>query len=106
MEIKQIILVGGGARSAIWKQIFADVTGLPILTPVQEIEAPLGDAFMAAIGAGFITDYKEMQNWITMNPPIKPNPEAHETYQKYYTLYKELYPNLKELMSKRADMLK
>ena len=106
LEIKNIILVGGGARSAIWKQIFADVTGLPILTPVQEVEAPLGDAFMAAVGAGFITDYTEMQSWITMNPAIKPNPSAHQEYKKYYALYKELYPALKEIMSKRADMLK
>lgn len=106
LEIKKIVLVGGGARSAIWKQIFADVTGLPILTPVQEIEAPLGDAFMAAVGAGAISDYRKMQTWITMNPAIEPNPMAHEEYKKYYALYKELYPNLKEIMSKRADMLK
>ncbi len=106
LKIQKIILVGGGARSRIWMQIFADVTGLPILTPVQEIEAPLGDAFMAAVGAGHVCDYNKMQSWITMNPPIEPNPEAHEKYKKYFALYKELYPNLKEIMSKRADMLK
>lgn len=104
--IQKIVLVGGGARSAIWKQIFADVTGLPILTPVQEIEAPLGDAFLAAFGAGFISDYSEMQSWISMNPPIIPDKNAHEEYKKCFALYKELYPNLKELMSRRADMLK
>ncbi|MGN0485369.1 MAG: FGGY-family carbohydrate kinase [Lachnospiraceae bacterium] len=106
INIEKIVLVGGGARSAIWKQIFADVTGLPILTPVQEIEAPLGDAFMAAMGAGYIDDFSEMASWITMSPAIMPNEANHKQYIKYYTLYKELYPNLKEIMSKRADMLK
>lgn len=105
ITIEKIILVGGGARSAIWKQIFADVTGLPILTPVQEIEAPLGDAFMAAIGSGLISDYTEMSNWITMNPATIPNVEHHKLYKKYFEIYKELYVNLKDTMKKRADIL-
>ncbi len=105
MAIEKIILVGGGARSAVWKQIFADITNLPIVTPVQEIEAPLGDAFMAAVGAGAITEYEEINSWITMNPPVLPNKENHELYKKHFSLYKELYPALKDIMSKRADML-
>lgn len=106
IHIEKIILVGGGARSALWKQIFADVTGMPIVTPIQEIEAPLGDAFMAAVGSGFIHDYHKIHSWISMNPPIRPNQEAHIKYSEYYSLYKELYPNLKEMMSKRVDILK
>ena len=84
IKINKIVLVGGGAKSAIWKQIFADVTGLPILTPVQEIEAPLGDAYLAAVGSGMMNGYETMESWITMNPAIKPDPEAHKLYQKYY----------------------
>ena len=106
LAIEKIVLVGGGARSAIWKQIFADVTGVPILTPVQEIEAPLGDAFLAAVGAGAVRDYSEMEGWITMNPAVEPSDENHRKYDEYYSIYKELYPVLKETMSKRADMLK
>ena len=105
IQITKIVLVGGGARSAIWKQIFADVTGLPIFTPVQEIEAPLGDAYMAAVGSGAIDDYEQMESWITMNPAVEPDIESHKIYQKYYTLYKELYPALRQTMAKRADML-
>lgn len=106
LAIEKIVLVGGGARSAIWKQIFADVTGVPILTPVQEIEAPLGDAFLAAVGTGAVRDYSEMEGWITMNPAVEPSDENHRKYDEYYSIYKELYPVLKETMSKRADMLK
>lgn len=106
ITIEKIVLVGGGARSAIWKQIFADVTNLPVITPMQEIEAPLGDAFMAAVGSGFIKDYSTIHQWIPMNPAIHPEPENHKLYEKYFSLYKELYPNLKESMSKRADLLK
>lgn len=101
----KIILVGGGSRSAIWKQIFADVTNLPVLTPMQEIEAPLGDAFLAAVGAGFITEYDDITSWISMNPPVLPDPGNHELYRKHFTIYKKLYPALQDIMSERADML-
>lgn len=106
ITIDKIVLVGGGAKSALWRQIFADVTGLPILTPTQKIEAPLGDAFMAALGSGFIKNYTEVKNWVEMDAPIEPNKNHHEQYKKYYALYKELYINLKETMTKRAELLK
>lgn len=105
MAIEKIILVGGGARSAVWKQIFADVTGLPVLTPVQEIEAPLGDAFLAAMGAGYIKDPDVIDSWIAMNPPVLPDKKNHELYQEYFSLYKGLYPALKDTMEKRAKLL-
>lgn len=106
VNIDKIVLVGGGARSAIWQEIFADVTGIPVYTPVQEIEAPLGDAFMAAVGSGYIQSYEVMSDWVAMNPPVMPDPKRHAAYEKYFELYKELYVNLKESMAKRADMLR
>lgn len=105
IAIEKIILVGGGARSAIWKQIFADVTGLAVYTPATEIEAPLGDAFLAAAGAGFITDFDCIHTWVTMNPPVLPNKENHELYKKHFAIYKKLYPALKELMAERSELL-
>lgn len=105
MKLEKIVLVGGGAKSAIWKQIFADVTGLSIVTPVQEAEAPLGDAFLAAVGSGRIRDYDTIRSWIQMNPPTLPDYKNHERYKEYFSLYKELYLNLKLSMSKRMDLL-
>lgn len=106
ISIDKIVLAGGGARSPIWREIFADVTGIPVCTPVQKIEAPLGDAFMAAVGSGHIKSYDIMADWAAMSPPVMPNAKRHMEYGKYFALYKELYVNLKETMSKRADMLR
>lgn len=105
LKIQKIVLVGGGAKSKIWKSIFANVTGLPVYTPIQEIEAPLGDAFLAAMGSGYINNFKQMENWVVMNPPIMPDMECHRKYKEYYQLYKDLYPSLKDLMQKRATIL-
>ncbi|PWJ47140.1 FGGY-family carbohydrate kinase [Faecalicatena contorta] len=106
LAVQKIVLVGGGARSELWKQIFADVTGLPVYTPIQDIEAPLGDAFLAAVGSGSIREYSVIESWITMKPAVLPNKQHHLAYKEYFELYKELYLKLKETMSKRAGMLK
>lgn len=104
--VSKIVLVGGGARSGLWKEIFADVTGLPVCTPVQDVEAPLGDAFLAAAGTGCISGYSTIKDWTAMREPVLPVPGRHEQYSRYFALYKELYEDLKETMKKRADMLR
>lgn len=106
VSIDKIVLVGGGSRSMIWKQIFADVTGLPVLTPVNPVEAPLGDAFMAAYADGSAKSFEEIRSWIDFNEPVLPDPEKHAQYDKYFELYKDLYPQLKELMERRARILR
>lgn len=97
-QVKKIIMVGGGSKSALWNQIFADVTGIPVCTTLTSVEAPLGDAFMAGIATGLIGSYKEIQNWIKFNEPIIPSNQSHEVYSQYYQIYKELYPALKDKM--------
>ena len=106
VSIDRIVLVGGGSRSMIWKQIFADVTGLPVLTPVNPVEAPLGDAFMAAYADGTAKSFEEIRGWIEFNEPVLPDMEKHAQYDRYYELYKDLYPQLKELMERRSRILR
>jgi len=103
--IDKIILVGGGTKSKLWKHIFADVTGFPVYTPVKEVEAPLGDAFLAGIGMGLFHEYSEIKEWITFHKPVLPNKENHIKYSKYFRIYKELYGNLKVTMKKTVDLL-
>ena len=60
----KIVLVGGGTRSLVWKQVFADVTGLKVYTPENPVEAPLGDAFMAALADGAFEGFEKIGGWI------------------------------------------
>lgn len=102
---EKIVLVGGGSRSLIWKQVFADVTGLPVYTPVNPVEAPLGDAFMAAYADGVYASFEEIGSWVAFHDPVVPDEEAHLAYENYFRIYKELYANLKETMQERAKLL-
>jgi xylulokinase len=47
IEATEIILTGGGAKSAVWRQIVADVCGLPVTLPAQDEGASFGAALQA-----------------------------------------------------------
>ena len=49
-------MVGGAAESPLWPQIVADITGLPVVVPVERQAAARGAAILAGIGAGVFTD--------------------------------------------------
>lgn len=91
-------LVGGAAKSDIWAQIFADVTGYKMRRTKQEVEAPLGDAFLAGLGTGVFKYSEDIKKWVEYKEDIKPKPENKKIYDKYFELYKKLYQDTKEIM--------
>lgn len=95
---KEIILVGGGSKSTIWPQIFADVTGFPVTIIKDDVEAPLGDALLAGLGVGVFDDPSILIDWLEFKEPIQPNLENKKIYDQYYDQYKDLYINVKENM--------
>ncbi len=46
-EIKEVRLIGGGANSAVWRQIASDILDLPVVVPVQNETAALGGTIQA-----------------------------------------------------------
>jgi len=80
-EIRKICLFGGGAQSAVWRQILADITGIPVILPSTHETGCLGAAILAAKGAGLIGDVyhpnKMLQKPESITQPIRQN---HETY--------------------------
>lgn len=57
--IRRIIATGGGAKSALWCQLMADVTGLPVDIPAQKEAACLGAAMVGAVSAGAYDSYEQ-----------------------------------------------
>lgn len=92
-----IILAGGVTQSKLWRQIFADVTGYPVVCPKQDVEANMGDVMLAGIGTGLFS-FDEVKTWQVLDQKIEPDPGAHEKYNAYYRLYKSVYHNLKQDM--------
>lgn len=91
VELREARVLGGGAGSALWNQIKADVLGVPwIPTRVQECGV-LGDALIAAAATGHVTDLAATaQRWQATGPPVHPRPGAHKSYRRLRDAYREL----------------
>lgn len=91
-------ICGGGAKSPLWRQIIADVTGLCIETVESEEGPALGAAMLAAVGCGaFDSVTKAAQSIVRVVSTTRPDPEAVEKYKEKYQKFRELYPALKNL---------
>ena len=97
IEFTQLYATGGGATSPLWRQMIADVFGLPVVT-IQNREGPaLGAAILAGVAAGLYKSIPDAcSRIIKQNTPEEPILENSKKYQPYYDLYCNLYPSMKE----------
>jgi xylulokinase len=88
---------GGGARSALWRQIQADVFGLPGVT-LNVGEGPaFGAALLAGVGTGaYATVEEACDATLRVEECTAPQPESVGVYARYYPIYRALYPALRE----------
>ncbi|MHA1682462.1 MAG: FGGY-family carbohydrate kinase [Promethearchaeota archaeon] len=88
-------LIGGGAKSQLWRQIFADVTGYKMRHVTNSYGAPLGDVLLAGVGNNLF-GYDEIKKWTGSSETVEPNPENNVLYNKFFKLYKKVYNDNKE----------
>lgn len=97
VDVREVRVSGGGARSPLWRQIQADVYGRPATT-VNANEGPaFGVALLAQVGVGRFASVAEACE-ATIRPvdrtPV--NPDAHAIYDRSYQVYRRLYQDLRE----------
>ncbi len=97
-QITQVRITGGGAKSALWRQILADVLNTELIT-VNTVEgAAYGAAVLAATGAGAFTDVPSpCAAIIQATGSTMPGP-ASAAYEAIYPLYRDLYPALRPVV--------
>lgn len=94
-SIDTLNTVGGGARSAVWQQIKADVTGRAIEIPEVEEATLLGAALLAGIGVGVYQDQMEAsQKTYKIRIRYEPDQDHTAVYDKLYVVYRTLYQTL------------
>lgn len=93
IPIQKIISTGGGARSPVWTQMKANITGHTIEVPDNE-EAPcLGAAVMAAVQEGYYPDYDAaIASCVTIGQRYLP--AEHPVYQRTWNLFNHVYDGL------------
>ncbi len=97
VSVSDMRACGGGGKSRLWRQMMADVYGCPVKTVLNNEGAALGVAILAGVGAGiFLSVEAGCDAVIHTNEPQNPKAENCAEYEKFYTLYKTLYPALKD----------
>ena len=95
-EIQQVRVSGGGARSALWRQILSDVMDIELVTVNTTEGAAFGAALLAGVGVGVWGSVEEAcSSVIRTEQPTQPIPSAVKAYEQIYPLFQGLYPALK-----------
>jgi len=102
-RIDELRVCGGQARSRLWNQIKADVTGVPASVPRLPEVALMGDAICAAIGAGLYPDLSAAGEAMVQVAEVLPPTAAHRAvYDELFGVYRAAYPALKPLFAPLA----
>jgi len=90
-----LVLNEGGAKSVLWRRIITDVFNVGTVLLERRTGAPYGDAILAGVATGVFDDFSVARQWATTIDPMEPDPEAHAAYMERFTLFKQVYQDLK-----------
>ena len=86
---EEMLLVGGGSQSKLWRQILADVYDTRIIkTQVGQDAASLGAAAVAAVGAGLWKDFSRIDELHRVEETAQPVPEQVARYDKLLPIFR------------------
>jgi xylulokinase len=87
----EMVLVGGGSKSKLWRQIFADVFDMDIvITNIGQEAGSLGAAAVGAVGCELWKNFKKIDDAHEIRETVKPDPENCERYGKLRPAYEHV----------------
>lgn len=101
IEIKESCICGGGAKSALWRSILANVLGIKLNILKTEQGPGFGGAILAMVGAGEYSDVKEAAGkLIEIEECVLPDEKTTALYEEKYRKFSLIYPALKDVFKK------
>jgi xylulokinase len=91
----QVRIIGGGAKSAVWRQIFADILETPIqrLNFIEEATS-IGAAIAGGVGIGLFKNLREGAGFVKAEETTEPVKQHFSVYRYQYDLFKKAYAQL------------
>jgi len=106
IPLEQIRASGGGSRSFLWRQIQADIYAKELVTLRTSEGSALGAALLAGVGAKIYKSVEESaEKAIQVKESVAPKPESVAAYEKYYQVYRGLYPAVRDFSHTLADLV-
>jgi sugar (pentulose or hexulose) kinase len=104
VDVKEIISIGGGAKSRLWRQIKADVLNKPVVTLEAEEPSLLGAAILAAVAVGIFDDLESAsRQMVQVKERVEPDPANVKVYAQVFDLYVRIYEGLAGVFPKQEE---
>ena len=98
-RIKSFRAIGGGAKSARWMQLKADIMGRPIHAMQVSEATCLGAAMLAGIGSGEYSSASDaVSKCVRLDKTYFPRVKNAREYHRRMKLYRQLYPAMNSIL--------
>ena len=98
IDVKKSTIVGGGAKSPLWRKMVCNILGIRLEFPKSEEGPSMGGAMLAAVACGEYPDVETACAKIVQVTGYEdPDPVLKEKYEKRYQQFRKIYPALKEV---------
>ena len=96
IDVSDMAACGGGGTSPLWRSMLADLYGCDVKTVASKEGPALGSAILASVACGIYNSVQEACKIVVKTDRIQsPDRIDSKEYEKYYSLYREIYPVLK-----------
>lgn len=89
-HVSQVRLSGGLSHSLVWRQIAADMFGLPVAVPDSPDASAKGAAMMAMLALGEVDRLEQLSGWVGAMDLQQADPQAHAFYQRQKAVYERM----------------
>jgi xylulokinase len=94
-SFSDVRIIGGVSKSALWRQVFADVLKKNIISLSAQQEAnTLGAAVVGGVGAGLFNDFSAIERFVKVKSVTSPDSDAAEVYDELFSVFIQAYHDL------------
>jgi len=106
IQVEEVRIAGGGSNNNFWNQIQTDIFNHKVARLNSFETTALGAAILAGVGIGMYKDVNEAcEIVINKSETLQPNAKNNQVYNKYYSVYRNLYSSLKHDFKKLHNIL-
>lgn len=104
IDIDEILVIGGGAKGLLWRQMMADIYNARIKVPrLLEEATSMGAAVTGGVGVGLFKDFDAIDDFLEIQDMNIPNPEAVEAYKPVKEVFNLCYDSLLDVYERMAE---
>ena len=98
-----MILIGGGAKSRLWNEMLSHIFNMPVKVHSSPEVATFWELPLQQNSVGIFKDFATAVDPV-FERQYPPDPAQHEEYERYYDIYRSIYPNIKPVYNKIAEL--